>query len=127
MRADGALVVVRIATRRGPHDSDQTLPRPSPTKLVEAIEDLGWGRIEQIPICDGSPCLEAAAQTVREIKLGSETEPFERSNADLTLKAEFERLLNQLHQLGDGLVDIEIRHGIPFKLLVRRRGKELLV
>jgi hypothetical protein len=100
---------------------------PAQLKLVEAIEELGFGRIDQIPICDGCPCLERAAQTVREIKLESEPEPIERSNADLTLKAEFERLLNQLHQLGDGIVDIEVRHGAPFRLFVKRRGAELLV
>jgi len=99
---------------------------PAQLKLVEAIEELGFGRIEQIPVCDGSPCLERATQTVREIKLGSEPEPFERCPANLTLRAEFERLLNELSRLGDGLVDVEIRHGAPFKLLVRRRGKELL-
>jgi hypothetical protein len=97
---------------------------PAQLKLVEAIEELGWGRIEQIPICDGSPWLEAAAQTIREIKLGSKTESFERSQADHTLKAEFDQLLDQLLELGDGLVDVEIRHGIPFKLFVRRCGKE---
>jgi hypothetical protein len=99
---------------------------PAQLKLVEAIEELGFGRIDQIPVCDGSPCLERATQTVREINLGSEPKPFERCLADLTLKAEFERLLNELSQLGDGLVDVEIRHGAPFKLLVRRRGKELV-
>jgi hypothetical protein len=99
---------------------------PARLKLVEAIEELGWGHIEQIPICDGSPCLEEAAQIVREIKLESETEPFERSKADLTLKAEFERLFNQLSQLHDGFVDVEVRHGAPFKLVVKRRYKEVL-
>jgi hypothetical protein len=94
---------------------------------VETIEELGFGRIEQIPIRDGRPCFERATQTVREIKLGSESEPrTERINADLTLKIEFERLFNELSQLGDGLVDLEIRHAVPFKLVVRRSGKELL-
>lgn len=100
---------------------------PAQLKLVETVEKLCWGRIEQMPVHKGMPCLEQAAQTVREIKLGSEAEPFARSQADLTLKYEFERLLNELSQLGDGLVDVEIRHGVPFKLLVRRSGKELLV
>ena len=44
---------------------------PARLKLVEAIEELGWGRIEQSP-----------------------------------LKAEFERLFNQLSQLHDGFVDV---------------------
>ena len=97
-------------------------------KLVEAIEELGFGRIEQIPIRDGRPCLELATEIVREIKLGLETEPrIERGTADLTLRIEFERLFNQLSHLREGLVDVEIRHGAPFKLLLKRRRKELPV
>lgn len=100
---------------------------PPQLKLVEAVEKLRWGRIEQIPIHNGMPCLEQAAQTVREIKLGSEPEPCERSNDNLTLKGEFERLFSELNQLGEGLVNIEVRHGVPFRLLVRYCGKELQV
>jgi len=75
---------------------------PAQLKLVEAIEELGFGRIDQIPVCDGSPCLERATQTVREIKLGLDTESFDRSSADLTLKIEFERLFDELSQLRSG-------------------------
>jgi hypothetical protein len=100
---------------------------PVQLKLVEAIEQLGFGRIEQISIRDGKPCCERETQIVQEIKLGSETEPrVEPSNADLTLKSGFEHLFNQLSQLRDGLVDIEIRHGVPFRLIVKRLRKELL-
>jgi hypothetical protein len=100
---------------------------PAQLQLVETIEELGFGRIEQIPVRDGRPYLERATEIVREIKLGSETEPHTERRDDLTLKIEFERLLNQLSQLRDGVVDVEIRHGAPFKLSVRRHGKELLV
>jgi hypothetical protein len=100
---------------------------PFKLKLVEAIEELRFGRIEQISIRDGRPHYEQATQTVQEIKLGSETEPHvERTNADLTLKAEFERLFGQLDRLRDGVVDIEVRHGLPFRLVMRRFRREVL-
>ena len=100
---------------------------PVALRLVEIIEELGFGRIEQISVCDGKPCFERATEVVQEIKLGSEIEPrVEHSNADLTLKSEFERLFNLLDQLRDGIVDIEIRHGVPFRLVVKRFRKELL-
>lgn len=100
---------------------------PPKLKLVKAIEELGFGRIEQIPIRDSRPYYEQATQTVQEIKLGSETKPHvERTNADLTFKAEFERLFIQFDRLRDGLVDIEVRHGLPFRLVVRRFRGELL-
>jgi hypothetical protein len=100
---------------------------PVQLQLVEAIEELWFGRIEQISVRDGKPCYEPATQIVQEIKLESEIEPrVERTSSDLTLKSEFERLFNQLDRLRDGLVDIEIRHGVPFRLIVRRFRKELV-
>ena len=100
---------------------------PTKLKLVEAIEELRFGRIEQISIRDGRPHCEQATQIVQEIKLGAETKPHvERSDADLTLKSEFERLFIQFDRLRDGLVDIEVRHGLPFRLVVRRFRRELL-
>ena len=60
-------------------------------------------------------------------KLDSEPErPPDRSCTDLTLKREFENLFQQFSQLGDGFVDIEVRHSAPFKLVLERRYKELL-
>jgi hypothetical protein len=100
---------------------------PAQLRLVEAIEELGFGRIEQIAVRDGRPWYVPATQTVQEIKLGSEIETHvERRATDLTLKSEFERLFNQLDRLHDGIVDIEVRHGVPFRLIVRRSSQELL-
>ena len=63
---------------------------------------------------------------VQEIKLGSEPERRpDRSSADLTLKREFEVLFDQLSHVRDGLVDIEVRHGLPFRLVIERRYKEM--
>jgi hypothetical protein len=57
---------------------------PSKLKLVEAIEELRFGRIEQISIRNGRPHYEQVTQIVQEIKLGSETEPHvERSDPTL--------------------------------------------
>jgi hypothetical protein len=98
---------------------------PLALRLVDIIEELRFGRIERISVREGKPCFERATEVVQEIKLGSEIEPrVEPSNADLTLKSEFECLFNQLDQLRDAIVDIEIRHGVPFRLIVKR--KELL-
>lgn len=50
----------------------------------------------------------------------------DRSHADLTLKKEFETLFNQLSRLGDAAVVIEVRHSLPFRLVMERRYRELL-
>ena len=94
---------------------------------METIEKLGFGRIEHILILDGRPCYEDATVITQEIKLGAEIEPrAEHHDASLTLKLEFERLFDQLSHLHNVVVDIEIRHAIPFRLVVKRSRQELL-
>jgi len=100
---------------------------PGQRKTAEIIEALGFGAIEHLLIRGGLPCFEPEPHIVQTVKLDSapERQP-DRSDADLTLKIEFERLFGQLNQLHEGVVDVEIRHGVPVRLVVKRRYKELL-
>jgi hypothetical protein len=73
------------------------------------------------------PCYEPEPRIVQAIKLDSEPERLpDCSCADLTLKKEFESLFEQLSRLHDGIVEIEVRHSAPFRLVVERRCKDLL-
>jgi hypothetical protein len=98
----------------------------SQRRTVEIIEALGFGVIERLSIRGGLPCYEPEPRIVQAIKLDSEPERQHDRNADLTLKKEFESLFNHLSQLRDGVVDIEVRHGTPFRLVLERRYEELL-
>jgi hypothetical protein len=100
---------------------------PVQRQTVEIIEALGFGVIERFLIRGGLPCYEPEPRIVQAIKLDSEPQwQPERGHADLTLKKEFESLFDQLSRLGDGIVDIEIRHSAPFRLVLERRYKALL-
>jgi hypothetical protein len=94
---------------------------------VEIIEALGFGVIERLLIRGGLPWYDREPRIVQTIKLGSgpERQP-DRSDAGLTLKKEFESLFEQLDRLRDGIVDIEVQHSLPFRLVRERRYKELL-
>src|SRR5205807_2664211 len=95
---------------------------PVQRQTVEIIESLGFGLIECLRIRGGLPCYEPQPRIIQTIKL--DTEPPARQADDhavLTLKKEFENLFNQLSRLADGVVDIEIRHSVPFRLLLERR------
>jgi len=94
---------------------------------VEVIEALGFGVIERLSIRGGLPCYEPEPRIVQAIKLGSESgrQP-DRSRDDLMLPKEFVSLFDQLSRLGDGLVDLEIRHSLPFRLVRERRYEEFL-
>jgi hypothetical protein len=100
---------------------------PCQRRIVEIIEALGFGVIERLTICDGLPCYDPEPRIVQAIKLasGPERQP-DRSGADLTLKKEFESLFDQLTRLRDDIVDIEVQHNLPFKLVLQRRYKEWL-
>jgi hypothetical protein len=99
----------------------------SQRRTLELIQELVFGRIVGLSINNGQPCYDPAPRIAQEIKLGSESEcrP-DRNQGDLTLKKEFETLFDQLSQLRDGIVDIEIRHSLPFRLVMERRYEELL-
>ena len=101
---------------------------PVQRQTVEIIEALGFGSIERLWIRSGLPCHEPEPRIVQTIKLDSEPERQpDDGHADLTLKKEFESLFDQLSRLRDGVVDIEVRHGLPFRLVLERRIKALLV
>ncbi len=94
-------------------------------RLLEIIEELGFGRIEQLSIHNGQPCYERTFRIVEEIRLGSERERRpDHCNADLTMKKEFEDLFNRLSQLRNGIVDIGVRHSIPFRIVLERPYRE---
>jgi hypothetical protein len=100
---------------------------PAQLRAMLIIEALGFGVIEGLLIHDGSPCYVPEPFITQEIKLASEPARWSGADCpDLTLKKEFESLFEQLGRLRNGVVDIEVRHGAPFKLVLERRYEELL-
>ena len=100
---------------------------PGQRRTVEIIQALGFGVIECLSIRDGSPCFEPAPRIIQTIKLGCGPEqPPIPNRTDLTLNQEFEELLGHLGRIREGVVDIEIRHKLPFRLVVERRYTEFV-
>jgi hypothetical protein len=69
---------------------------------------------------EGQPCFDRAPQIVQSIKLGSRPEPVPHADENGTLKKSFSDLFEQLSKLPDCKVDIEVQHGLPFRLIVER-------
>jgi hypothetical protein len=100
---------------------------PVQRQVVEIIEALGFGSIEQLCIRDGLPCYEPRPRIVQSVKLESEPErKTDDGRAEVALKKEFENLFDRLSRLREGVVDVEVRHGLPFRLVLERRLEELL-
>jgi hypothetical protein len=101
--------------------------KPVQRQAVEIIEGLGFGCIERLWVREGLPCYEPKPRIVQTVKLDSEPDPkLDDGHADATLKKQFESLFDQLSRLQDGVVDIEVRHGLPFRLVLERRLEALL-
>ena len=99
---------------------------PFQLELLNLIEALQFGRIEGLHIRGRKPWFDPAPNIVQEIKLCSDAESSAQRCANPKLKDEFARLFEELDRLGDGVADIEVRHGIPFRLAVIRSREELL-
>ena len=90
-------------------------------QLVELMQDINFGRLEELAIRGAEPVLDPPPAIVREIKFGGDNGPRpERRTDDFLLKSEVLELFGALDDLGDGVVNVlEIKHGLPFRMSLR--------
>lgn len=93
-------------------------------QLLETMQRLNFGRIEDLEIRKGEPMFNPAPRIVQDIKLGGENGPRpELVAADFVLKSQVAEFFEHLTRIGDGSVEtIEVKHGLPFKLVVEMAG-----
>lgn len=91
---------------------------PSRKRLIELMQSINFGRIENLTLHRGDPVLEPPPCLIREVKFGGENGPRpERDASDFLLKTQVIELFAYFAQLGDGVIDrIEVKHGLPFRL-----------
>ncbi len=97
--------------------SKSCLPDPH-RRLIETMQRLNFGRIENLPVRDGAPIFGPGARFIQKVKIGGDNGPRpEATFDDFLLKKQTIELIETLTDLGDGLVlAIEIKHGLPFAL-----------
>jgi hypothetical protein len=96
---------------------DLSAPRAG---LLELMQSINFGRIEGLAVLNGDPVLDPPPRVIREVKFGSENGPRpELDAADFLLKTQVVELFQHLDQICDGTIEVlEIRHGLPFRMLV---------
>jgi len=92
-------------------------------RLLETMQKMNFGRIENLSIRSGEPVLNPAPRVVKDVKLGAENgaRP-ELQSGDFALKREHIELFDNLRLLGNGTIEcIEIKAGLPFRITVEQQ------
>ncbi len=92
-------------------------------RLLETMQRLNFGRIENMAVCAGEPVFDPPPRITQDIKIGGENGPRpELTRDDFTLKSQFAELFDHLSRLGEGSVAmIEVKHGLPFRLVIEQQ------
>ena len=96
---------------------------PGRRRLLELMQEINFGRINELIIRDGEPVFDPPPHVVRKIKMrGKSGARSEACLADFTLKKEVTSLFEKLDGLGNGTVkSIEIKHGLPFSMEIEKQ------
>jgi len=86
------------------------------------MQKLKFGRIERLAIRNGEPLFDPPPRIVREVKFGGENvPPLEKASATFALKSQVIDLFRQLDGISFGQIEVlEIKHGLPFRMLVEQ-------
>jgi hypothetical protein len=94
-------------------------------QLVDLMAEVGFGQIEQVVVRGGIPQLQPMPRVVREIKFGEREAAPARKSADTCPKRHVVELIAALAEIGDGIIErLEIRHGLPFRMVIAETGAE---
>jgi hypothetical protein len=104
------------------HHSTKASLSPNRRRLIETMQQLNFGRIEELHLCDGEPVFCPAPQLIQKIRFRAENGPRpESGRSDFVLRSSVVEMFDHLGRIGDGVVaSIEVRHGLPFRLTVER-------
>jgi len=96
-------------------------------RLLRLFQMINFGRLEELEIRDGEPVFSPAPRIFLELKLDVEDRPRPESGIErFPLRNQVGRFFTQLAHLRDGTVEcIEIRHGLPFRMVVEAMPAEV--
>ena len=85
-------------------------------RLVELMQRLNFGRIQNLVVRDGEPVFDPSPKVIQKVKIGGENGPRpEVSCDDFLLKKQTIELIEAITQLRDGIVlSLDVKHGLPF-------------
>jgi len=98
---------------------------PGQRRLLELMQEVNFGHIFGLTVCEGEPVFDPPLRVTRDIKIGGENGPRPEAHLnDFALKSKVEEFFEHLTRLGNGIVEkIEIKHGLPFRITLEEKIK----
>lgn len=91
-----------------------SLSRPR-QHLVGLLQQLNFGRIEDLQVRGGEPVLDPMPVVIREHKFGGDNAARPEAGRDCKLKNQVGDLMALLDEIGDGIIRVlSFKHGAPF-------------
>jgi hypothetical protein len=92
---------------------------PARRRLTDLMSEIGFGQIEGLVVQRGEPQFQPMPRVIREIKFGERETTQAGMSADAAPKRHVIELFAALAKVGDGIIErLEIRHGLPFRMVV---------
>lgn len=88
--------------------------------LLQLMQEIHYGRIENLAVRDGEPVIAPSTKVLRDVKFGPEIgkRPI-IVGRDYRDKAQIMEMLQQFRRLGDGVVQtLEVHNGLPFRMQI---------
>lgn len=84
-------------------------------RLVELLQRLNFGRIENLCVRGGEPVFDPAPRVIQKLKMGGENAARPEANLDdFLLRRSVIEMLEAISKIGDGeVLFIEARYGLP--------------
>ena len=96
---------------------------PNQRALILRIQQMQFGTIKRLGARLGDPIFGPNTLVQRDVKLGRDKEPHTAPQSpSFTPKKAYQQLFDELARIGDGEVDIEVRHRLPTRLSITEPG-----
>lgn len=121
MSADGVCLC-----RRHAQPNTSTLRKsdlsPARRRLVEGMQDLGFGRYKHLVIVNGDPLLNPAPRRYQDRRLtGPNRRCQEVHLADFALKEQVVHLFEEFDAIRNGVIAVlEVREGLPYNMTLEK-------
>lgn len=94
---------------------------PARRQLVEMLQRVNFGRLENLAFRKGEPQFSPLPGIVRELKFAADPRnQGDYPRGDFELKEQLLELFAFMDAEGSGVIEsLEIKHGLPFRMIVR--------